>query len=60
MTEWMAEWDGDHESLNFHSLDGSYEPPKNPKWKVLGKVTNDFVANYLENEHERSLARACR
>ena len=56
----MAEWDGDHESLNFHPLDGSYEPPKNPKWKVLGKVTNEFVANYLEHEHERSLARACR
>ena len=60
MNDWMAEWDGENEVINFHPYDSSYEPPKNPKWKVLGKVTDEFVSNYLEHEHERLTAGACR
>jgi hypothetical protein len=57
---WMAEWDGDTNDLNFQPYDKSYSPPKNPRWKVLGKVTDEFVLNYIENEHERRTAGACR
>jgi hypothetical protein len=60
MNEWMAEWDGDNNDFNFHPYDSSYEPPKNPKWKIFGIVSDEFVSNYLEHEHERRTAGACR
>ena len=37
MIEWMAEWDGDNNDLNFQPLDGDYHPQRIPSGKYLAK-----------------------
>jgi len=59
---WMAEWDGDNDMFHFEPLykELEYKPCRNPNWKVIGFVSEDFVNNYLDNESKRQSARACR